>query len=182
MRTHKFPMTLLASLIIGSLSGCGEDSPTDADLVQGVSPSVGASQERPLSGSCETTFVPPTLPPPPIIRQVDQGTCTLSHLGRASFYAVQDIDPVAGTQQSVEITFTAANGDILRASSVGTNTPNGPGVAFQATMTFIGGTGRFADATGTAQVDGAASFVTNSAKFRVDGVLTYDGSQSKKKG
>jgi hypothetical protein len=180
MRTHKVPAAFLASVIISGLSGCGADNTTSAAIDYGVSPSLGASHERPLSGSCETTFVPPTLPPPPIIRQVDQGVCTLSHLGRTAFYAVQDIDPVAGTQQSVEITFTAPNGDILRASSVGTNAPNGPGVTFQATMTFIGGTGRFANATGTAQVDGAASFVTNSASFRLVGGLAYDGSQNRK--
>ena len=179
MQTHKFQVTLLASLMISVLSGCGGDSPTNAAGVRGVALSVGASHERPLSGSCETSFAPPTLPPPPIIRQVDQGTCTLSHLGRTAFYAVQDIDPVAGTQQSVEITFTAANGDILRASSVGTNAPSGPGVAFRATMTFTGGTGRFANATGSAHVDGAASFVTNSASFELVGGLTYDRSKKK---
>jgi hypothetical protein len=101
-------------------------------------------------------------------------------MGRTAIYTVQDIDPVAGTQRSVEITFTTANGDVLRATSVGTNTPNGPGVAFRATMTFIGGTGRFANATGEAHVDGAASFVTNSASFRLNGWIAYDASPSKK--
>ena len=103
----------------------------------------------------------------------------LAHLGRTAIYAVQDIDIVAGTQRSLEITFTAANGDVLRAASVGTNAPSGPGVVFRATMTFIGGTGRFANATGEAQLDGAASFVTNSASFRLDGWIAYDGSQGK---
>lgn len=76
---------------------------------------------------------------------------------------------MAGTQGSVDISFTAADGDILRATSVGTNTPNGPGVAFRATMTFIGGTGRFANAIGEAHVDGAAGSVTISSSCRLDG-------------
>jgi hypothetical protein len=180
MPTHNVPVTLLAGAIISGLVACGTDTPTDAAVARMAPLSVGASDDRPLSGSCETSFAPPTLPPPPIIRQVDRGTCTLSHLGRTSFYAVQDIDPVAGTQQSVEITFTAANGDILRAASVGTNAPSGPGVTFSATMTFTGGTGRFVNATGEAQIDGSASFITNSASFRLNGGITYDGSKSKK--
>jgi hypothetical protein len=160
------------------LAGCVVDDPTSA-AVRAPSLSRGANERRPLSGSCETAFAPPALPPPPVIRQVDEGVCELAHLGRAALYSVQDIDIGAGTQRSVEFTFTAANGDELRAMNVGTNAPNGPGVTFQATMSFIGGTGRFANATGEARVVGAASFITNTASFTLDGWIAYGGTSTK---
>lgn len=175
MRTHNAPLALLTVLLFGAAAtGCTSDATTS------VAPKTPAlsrvkDQARPISGSCETTFAPPTLPPPPVIRQVDEGVCTLSHLGRTALHSVEEIDVVGGTQRSIEFTLIAANGDILRVMTAGTNTPNGPGVRFSATMTFVGGTGRFANATGQAQVEGAASFITNTASFTVDGWIAYDG-------
>ena len=131
-----------------------------------------------ISGECTTAFVPPAFPPPLTFQQVDIGTCQLSHLGRSAVYTVQDIDLVAGTQTSVTDTYTASNGDILRAVNIGTNTPNGPGVRFSATTTFVGGTGRFAHATGEAHLEGTASFLTNTATYTLDGWISYDASDA----
>ncbi|HUQ81492.1 MAG TPA: hypothetical protein VM076_10155 [Gemmatimonadaceae bacterium] len=159
-----------------ALSGCREGLPTTggAESTASLSRSSGTITTQPLSASCETSFDAPPLPPPPVLRQVDNGTCQMTHLGRAAFHAVQDIDLASGTQSSIEVTFTAANGDILRASSTGTSTPNGPGVAFNAVMTFAGGTGRFAHASGSARVVGTASFITNSSTFKlVDGSISF---------
>ena len=72
------------------------------------------------------------------------------------------------------MTFTAANGDLLRATNVGTSTPSRPGVAFQGTTTFIGGTGRFANASGQARAAGTANFLTNTAEFTLDGWIAYE--------
>jgi hypothetical protein len=160
------------------LIGCGgDDMPTPPHVAVHAGPSRSSVEGivvRPLSGRCDTAFDPPPLPPPPVLRQVDVGTCQMTHLGRVTMFAVQDINLVTGTQTSVEVTFTAPNGDILRAASAGTSVPNGPGVAFSATMTFVGGTGRFARATGRARLDGAASFVTNTASFTfAEGWIAY---------
>jgi hypothetical protein len=82
----------------------------------------------------------------------------------------------AGTQ-SGERTFTAANSDVLRAVHVGTSTPVGPGlISFRATMTFVGGTGRFANATGHATGWGVANLVTRTSVATFDGWVTYDAS------
>jgi len=172
MQAPRMARTLMACGGVIGLFGCAGEGPTSPPSGPGASLSVG-SLERPLTGTCETSFAPPTFPPPPVIQQVDQGTCQLAHLGRTAFYAVQEIDLATGTQRSLEITFTSANGDVLRAASVGTSTPAGPGVAFQAAMTFIGGTGRFAWVTGSAQVVGTASFLTNTASFTLEGWLGY---------
>jgi hypothetical protein len=159
-----------------ALFGCREALPTTsgAESAPSLSRSGGAITIHPLAGKCDTTFDPPPLPPPPVLRQVDTGTCQTTHLGRATFYAIQDIDLAAGTQSSIEVTFTAANGDILRASSAGTSMPNGAGVAFEAVMSFVGGTGRFARASGSARVVGTVSFATNTSTFNfVDGWIAF---------
>jgi len=172
MRTLVAP-TLLLTL---AMAGCGREVPTTARADGPALARVAtATASRPLTGRCETSFDPPPFPLPPVLRQVDTGICQLSHLGRATIYSVQDIQFATGTQVSVELTFTAANGDVLRATNVGTSAPGGPGVTFQGVTTFTGGTGRFANATGEARIAGTANFVTNTAEFAVvDGWIAYE--------
>jgi hypothetical protein len=167
--------TVLITLTFG-LAGCAGETastaPLDPPHLVRATPG-----PRPLTGRCETSFAPPQFPLPPVLRQVDTGTCHLSHLGRAAMYLVQDINFATGTQVSVEFTFTAPNGDVLRATNVGTSAPSGSGVRFQGATTFVGGTGRFANATGEAQLEGTANFLTNTATLAVvDGWIAYDAS------
>jgi len=170
--------TLVAPALVLTLAvaGCTREAPTTARAdVPSLALSAAAPTSRPLTGRCETSFDPPPFPLPPVLRQVDRGTCQLSHLGRATIYSVQDIQFATGTQLSVELTFTAANGDVLRATNVGTSAPGGSGVVFQGITTLVGGTGRFANATGEARIAGTANFATNTAEFTiVDGWITYD--------
>ena len=134
-----------------------------------------AQAEKPIRGSCQTRFDPPPFPLPAVHRQTDVGTCKLSQLGAADFYAVQDIEFATGTQRSVVVRITAANGDVLLASSVGSSTASGPVVQFSATLSFEGGTGRFANATGQATIAGRADLLTNTAQLDItDGWLNYD--------
>jgi len=178
MRALRLPSTLLTSAIVtATLIGCADGART---ITAPDAPRLSRSAviSRPISGECTTAFVPPAFPPPLTFQQVDVGTCQLSQLGRAAIYSVQEINIVAGTQTSVVYTYTAANGDILRAVNVGTNTPNGAGVSFSATTTFVGGTGRFAHATGTAHIEGSASFITNTATYTLDGWIAYDAADA----
>jgi hypothetical protein len=46
-------------------------------------------------------------------------------------------------------------------------------VTFSGTETFEGGTGRFAEATGSAAVVGTASLITNTGSYETSGTLTY---------
>ena len=88
---------------------------------------------------------------------------------------MQDIEFATGTQRSVVVRITAANGDVLLASSVGSSTASGPVVQFSATLSFEGGTGRFANATGQATITGRADLLTNTAQLDItDGWLNYD--------
>lgn len=165
------------------LTGCADGSLTSAGPETSAQEHedhvLKASIERSLSGRCETAFrLHPTQPAPPVVRQIDEGTCQLTHLGRSSFYSVKDINFATGTQVTTEATFTAANGDLLRAAGSGTSAPSGPGqVSFTATLAFVGGTGRFENATGEAHVVGQADLVSRTASLEIiDGRIVYDSS------
>ena len=166
------------ALLALALVGCADALPTapraGSPTLARAAASDGAAGARPFSGTCTTTFAPIPLPPPAVYRQVATGTCTLSHLGRTALLLIQDVRLADGTQQSVVVTYTAANGDVLRASNVGTSRRFGPGVAFEAAVTFVGGTGRFAHATGQAHVTGTADFVASTSDYTIEGWIAYD--------
>jgi hypothetical protein len=175
MRALTAPAVLLALV----LAGCADAAPTgpmpgSVTFARGGGTG-GAPPARPISGHCELTVTPlPSVPP--ILRQTDTGTCQLSHLGRTAYTGVLEIDLATGTQRG-ERTLTAANGDILQVVAVGTSTPDGPGrVRFVATLTFVGGTGRFADATGQARAEGVANLATSTTMVTLDGWIAYDAS------
>jgi hypothetical protein len=128
---------------------------------------------RPLKGTCTLTFTPPPFPLPAIHHQIDTGTCQLTLLGLTDFYGEQDINFATGTQSGWR-TLTAANGDELYFTHAGKSTPAGPGlVAFVAQMTIVGGTGRFAGATGSGQGTGLANLATRSSSVTIDAVVSY---------
>jgi hypothetical protein len=168
---------LATALIAVTVTACADTAPaTITDPLPSVSSAKsGASvAELRVSGECETVFAPPPFPLPPAIRQIDTGTCRIAHLGRSEFYAEQDISFATGSSASADVRFTAANGDVLRATSMGVFAPSGPGVRISGILTFAGGTGRFANATGEARIEGQVDFSTNTTRFSfVDGWLTY---------
>lgn len=174
MRTS-FPLAMLLAV---ALTACAEGVPLPLDRRPAEArPAHASAGARPLAGRCATTFNPPPLPPPPVHRQVDTGTCEMAHLGATTVHGVQEINFAAGTQ-SGERTFTAANGDRLRATHVGTSRPGGPGlIRFSAVITFAGGTGRFEGAAGQARAEGTANLVTRTTSFQiVDGWIHYTAS------
>ena len=165
-----------AVLVPVTVAACADTAPTamtDPLAVTTASSPVSVVELR-LTGQCVTEFAPPPFPLPPSIQQIDTGTCVMSHLGRSEFHAEQDIDFINGTAVSSDVRFTAANGDVLLATNAGTFVPAGPGVRISAVMTFTGGTGRFANATGEASIEGQVDFGTNTTRFSfVDGSLVY---------
>lgn len=176
MRVFSTAAMLLATVLIG----CGRETGPTAPGIRSPSGSARSAApapvSRPFAGTCELWFTPPPFPPPPVFQSTDIGVCQFSQLGETAFFGVQQINVAAGTQ-SGERTFTAANGDVLRAVHVGTSTPIGPGlISFQATVTFVGGTGRFAHATGQAIGLGTANLATRTSIARFEGWLAYDAS------
>jgi hypothetical protein len=160
MRAPTIP-TLLLSF---ALAGCNRNGASDV-----LAPPAPAL----FSAKCTVTFDAPPSPPPAVLRQVDTGTCQMLNIGEMRFAGVQDIDFAAGTQRG-ERSFTAANGDVLRATNVGTSAPSGPGlISFDATFTFTGGTGRFQSATGQVHGVGTANLATRTTVLTLDGFITY---------
>lgn len=175
MRTPTLPTALLALTV----AACTQPTPTGLGEPRTLAPSDRAASAsaapRPMSGTCETTFAAPPFPLPASIRQVDEGTCQITHLGRTTLYSDKTITFATGTQVTHALRLTAANGDEVHATGTGRNAPAGPGqVGFTATMTIAGGTGRFADATGELRIEGVASLATRSSTFRiVEGWIEY---------
>ena len=159
-----------ALVISFALSACAAD-PVIGPAQQLSASVVNGKKPRAIEAECRTTFNAPALPPPAIHRQIDIGTCQFTPFGPMTVAGVQEINFAAGTQ-SGERTFTARNGDVLRAVHTGTSAPGAPGtVNFSAVLTFVGGTGRFAGVSGEARGSGTANVATTSASFTLKGWL-----------
>ena len=184
-----------------SIAGCSDGSPiapSDDDTARLQSDKSLSSQVgRPIKGDCTTTitFIDPgaagqcaMFQPVPSAFIAIGGTCAISHLGRTELDAVQQLiflldgsgNPVIIQGQPVVTglrncsTLTAANGDALVHTTVGDVQAAGPAqVAFAGSMTFVGGTGRFAGASGPATFSGTASLATNSGAFSFEGTVVY---------
>jgi hypothetical protein len=141
--------------------------------------------DRPLkgSGSGTTTFNFATNPFP----SADEGTARISHLGKSTYSQDYLVTFTSATAFTVAGTATtvAANGDMLFATFTGTGELGGVfGVGQTAETTVVstvtGGTGRFADASGTLtstvstvalSVVGTAG--TSSQTFTARGTISY---------
>ena len=163
MQRHMLPYVLVGLV----LAGCSMDSSTDA-----LSPHYDMVA-TPFGGRCELAIGPAQPIGPGVIRQVDIGECIVSRLGKSTFISDRVVNVVAGTQ-TVQNTLIAANGDNLYANGSGTNQLVAPGrVAFRADVTFQGGTGRFANASGGATIVGEANFAIGSSEFTITGTIAY---------
>jgi hypothetical protein len=142
---------------------------------------VAADPERPFAGSCSTVVT--VLTPPGVFPQelrIDS-ECLFTHLGHTTGVSMQRVTPtgqagvVVTAQLDATTVYTAANGDQLSQSFIGAGTINvqSGDVAFVGTETFAGGTGRFADATGSSDLHGTASIFTNTGFFSTKGRLAY---------
>jgi hypothetical protein len=162
------------------MSACGVDSSTSprspytalSDAALATAPSAGVAVERPWKGRCdiEARFTGPTT-------VLITGTCQLAHLGRATVVTEETISRETGTLLTTT-TYTAANGDLLYVTGRANLTPNGDGSAtIIGTWTAVGGTGRFAGASGTAayaetaRPDPERGVAIGS--YTLDGRLTY---------
>lgn len=203
MQTVSGYRLLAASALLWLAGGCGSGAEVATTEVvgsaaQGASSAARAQVERPYKGRCETRFEI-TAP----VMQGDQpvgflvhlsGTCQLTHLGRTTLEAEQQVLFVGPATQAVTNTATliAANGDTLRSAFDGTGTPiladpanpqSVIGFEFSGTDTYSAGTGRFSQASGAAALTGAAQFdtpategappTTGSGQYEVSGTIAY---------
>jgi hypothetical protein len=164
------------------LAGCSGELPTDpidsAFGAQAGQPALQANLQAarppvPIRGTCELAYEPAQPVGPGVVRQIDVGTCHISHLGKSTLVSDKIINFIAGTQ-TADLAITAANGDMLYASGNGTNSMVAPGqVAFRVELTITGGTGRFSGATGTVVGEGTADLANAQSKLAMAGTIRY---------
>lgn len=162
----------LAALLTLAIAGCAGDAPT----VPGAPPSaalraLSATVQRPWEGRCDVdaSITGPTT-------FLITGSCQLAQLGRTTVVTQETMDWAAGTFTNTS-TYTAANGDQLNTTGSGVATfgPNGTGTLTGA-WTAVGGSGRFAGASGaavyaeTVQVTGPTTAV---GVYTLHGALAY---------
>jgi hypothetical protein len=102
--------------------------------------------------------------------QLIDATGNATHLGRFTVTAAWTLAPTGGSGTS---TWTAANGDDLHTSFTRHGVPAPPTITFTEIHTITGGSGRFADASGTftvVQTRGLSMPYNNSATF--DGTIS----------
>ena len=136
--------------------------------------------DRAALATCDTVIPPPPSSFP--VRIEFGGTCHARHLGNTILTIVQIIDAAGPPANGVlpitissQITYAAANGNLLRstfdgAGSIDFTTGN---IAFEGTETYAGGTGRFSEASGTSYLEGSASAVTLNGFYVTLGTLSY---------
>ncbi len=114
---------------------------------------VSAGDQVPFKGTLAgTASITPLTPPMVAVRIEASGTAT--YLGRFSLEAPHVVNQATLTAVGTYL-ITAANGDTITADLAGTATMVEPPnvVAITETATVTGGTGRFASATGSIQVE-----------------------------
>lgn len=189
-------ISALALPLMLVLVGCDGESPTApnetlaaAELANGVAvgtasiSNVGADPMVPISG--RASFEPDlTLPPvacvapfPLFARQLNaEGRFT--HLGKTTSVIITDqcwFNPDQGSVDGLgHAIHTAANGDELHAQFGGSTFQDGT-LVFNF-ITFVGGTGRFHDASGQA-LGGGTTSPDEIGEFWFDGMITRVGSK-----
>src|SRR5215207_3828957 len=158
-------------------SGIVEPSAAPHKTTAARTSSVGPS--RPAGGTCTfaSTLLPPEQGQPPnVVRFSVAEVCHLQHLGLTTAAALEVATFTAGgAVATFTTTYTAANGDqLFTTSSVTATLPDPSGVIyFSGTETVAGGTGRFADASGSFSVSGSVSVVTSTGQIQPSGALSY---------
>jgi hypothetical protein len=137
--------------------------------------------DRPHLGQCDTVIPPPPSSFPAVVEI--SLTCRFRHLGLTTGTVVQVVDAAGPPSNDVLpltisdglITYIAANGNELHATFEGEGSIDfaTATIAFEGIETFVGGTGRFSDASGTSYLEGHASAVTLTGFYVTLGRLSY---------
>jgi hypothetical protein len=143
---------------------------------QTVGTAKSATAAQPFKGSFtlgEGTgeFVPPST----VVVQVP-GTGNATHLGRftATFDIQIDVSHETTQTSTGTLHLVAADGDRVFSTLVGTATVAGDIASIVETCTITGGTGRFADATGSFVVERSTNLATGAAPpGSFDGTISY---------
>jgi len=170
------------------LVGCSQPiTPTSPSSLASASLSVGSSeakapdtavrsndQEVPFKGRLEGAAVitPGT---PPFLSVALEGSGNATHLGHFTVEIPHVVNTTNRTSTGT-YEFTAANGDTLTASFTGQATLMAPGIlSVVETARITGGTGRFADATGSFTVERVFNQATALTTGSFEGTVSSPG-------
>src|SRR5688572_13616273 len=110
---------------------------------------------------------------PPTASLTRDGTGTATYLGRYTEHTLMTIN-LPTLSSTGTATFTAANGDTLTATVLGQATRTGPTtLSIVEGYTITGGTGRFADATGTFTLASSVEQTTGVSSGTFSGVIDH---------
>ncbi len=181
-------LTAVGLVGVALFVGCSQPiTPTSPTSLSSASLSIASSeatatgagvlsnnQEVPFKGRLEgtATITPGT---PPFLSVSIEGTGNATHLGRFTVEIPHVVNTTNRTSTGT-YEFTAANGDTLTAGFTGQATLTAPGVlSIVETATITGGTGRFADATGSFTVERLFNQVTGLTTGSFGGAITSPG-------
>jgi hypothetical protein len=181
-QSSAWALTLISTAALVALVGCSStERATGPSLTDG-----GEPVTRQLKGRCDTEVTIVNVAPDGRLDLLEEYTCQISHLGRTHNTVIQSVIPT-GPPTGPFLpsivnntgTFVAANGDRVNSSFSGTGVTNLANftAVFEGTETFSGGTGRFANASGVAHIQGTATLDpatgTGTGQFTIDGTITY---------
>ena len=131
-----------------------------------------AAAETPFKGTVNADET--VLPSPPTASLIRDGTGTATYLGKYTEHITMQIF-LPTLSSTGTATFTAANGDTLTATVLGQATPTTtPGVlSIVEVYTITGGTGRFADATGTFTLESTVNQATGVSSGTFSGEIDH---------
>jgi hypothetical protein len=133
--------------------------------------SVAVAAETPFKGTVNAVETGPVVFPTRFLDRTGTGTAT--HLGRYTEHVVMQINLPTLTSTGTA-TFTAANGDTLFTSVVGQATRTSPTtLSIVEVYTITGGTGRFADATGSFTLKSTVNQVTGVSSGTFSGAIDH---------
>lgn len=108
---------------------------------------------------------------PPTASLTREGTGTSTYLGKFTEHIVMTIH-LPTMSSTGEATFTAANGDTLTSTVIGQATPTGATTfSIVEVYTITGGTGRFAEATGTFTLQSTVDDATGMSNGTFSGAI-----------
>jgi len=144
----------------------------------GAAPAKKGAAELPFRGSFTLLTSGEIVPPTLTVTGTEEGTA--SHLGRFTATSVDVVDQPTATSTGT-FNFTAANGDQLSTTTAGGQDAFTPPNVAHITLvaTIVGGTGRFAAATGTFTIQ--ETEIIDFATGTSSGSGSFDGSVSRGK-
>lgn len=124
-----------------------------------------------VTGTLEATATITELPPTPFVFVRYKGSATVDDLGRMTFDEPHIVNLNNNTGVGT-LVLIAANGDMITANLTGQATETGPGkFDIVEDVSITGGTGRFANATGSLRMERSFDFATNATRGSITGMI-----------